>query len=87
MRQNDAGHGRFQIVIFAGEVEDRAERLFDLLRRPVFAFFDEFIQERLHVLSRDASQVPLTEYGEKLGIIPRRATLGSSNRRNLSRRR
>lgn len=53
--------------VLAGEIEDAAEDLIQLLRRAVLAFVDETEKITLQFLPRDVRDRSLAENGQKVG--------------------
>ena len=64
--KGDLLHRRKDMQVLAGEIEDAAEDLIQLLRRAVLAFVDELKQILLQCLPRDVRDRSLAENGQKV---------------------
>lgn len=66
VRKDDLLHRRKDMQVLAGEIEDAAEDLIQLLRRAVLAFVDELKQILLQCLPRDVRDRSLAENGQQV---------------------
>ena len=65
--KDDLLHRRKDMQVLAGEIEDAAEDLIQLLRRAVLPFVDETEKIALQLLPRDVRDRSLAENGQQVG--------------------
>ena len=66
VRKDDLLHRRKDMQVLAGEIEDAAENLIQLLRRAVLALVDVTEKIALQLLPRDVRDRSLAENGQKV---------------------